>query len=158
MRAIWFPILALTSSIISYAGTDISTQVLLKPLQTKAERIVIGSLADISVRYESNKLITVVYVLDFSKDVFVQEPILLQVRLCGDQLAGLGPAVHTNITLIYDTASQSRLTGCLKLISSESWHDNSEWQTITFTPDNITNRSRHFDKHNLKTVGGAFGK
>jgi hypothetical protein len=56
-----------------------------------------------------------------------REPALLQVRLCGDQIGKLEHAVHTNITVIYELASQSRLTGCLNLISSEPWQDSSTW-------------------------------
>ena len=88
--------------------------------QIKTKRVVIGSVGDISARYENGKPITVIHILEFSTDLFPLEPNPLQVRLCGDQSA-LEAAVHTNITLVYNPVSQSRLTGCLNLISSEPW-------------------------------------
>jgi len=97
----------------------------------KRKRIIIGSVADVSVSQIHGSLITVIHILDFSTDVLPKEPNLLEVRLCGDQSGGIGPMVHTDVTLVYDPSSQSRLTGCSGLISSEPWQDNSKWQTIT---------------------------
>ena len=94
--------------------------------QVKTERVVIGSVADISSRSENNRPITIVHMLEFRTDVALKEPTLLQVRLCGDQRGRLEPAVHTDIVLVYDLASHSKLTGCLHLIKSEPWQDNSK--------------------------------
>ena len=94
--------------------------------QIRTERVVIGSVADVSPRSENNRLITVVHMLEFRTDVPLKEPTLLQVRLCGDQSTRLEPAVHTDIMLVYELASPSKLTGCLRLISSEPWQDKSK--------------------------------
>ena len=124
-------------------------------LQITPVRIVIGSLADVSVRYENGKPLTVIHMLEFRTDVFPKEPELLQVRLCEDQGGRIRPAVHTNITLTYNPASQSRLTGCLSLISVEPWQDTSEWQTVTFNP-NPVKRSVHLEKYIQGIIDGAF--
>ncbi|MBZ5667165.1 MAG: hypothetical protein LAO30_21500 [Acidobacteriia bacterium] len=125
--------------------------------QVNTERVVIGSLADISARYENGKPLTVIHILEFKTDAFPNEPNLLQVRLCGDQSGALGPAVHTNIILAYDLASQSRLTGCLSLISSEPWQDSSKWRTITFNPS-TTRRSTQRAKPIQDIINGSFDK
>jgi hypothetical protein len=102
--------------------------------RVETKRVVIGSVADISVRYENGKPITLIHILEFSTDLFpLLEPNLLQVRLCGVH-STLEAAVHTNIALVYDPASHSRLTGCLSLISNQPWQDGSRWQTVTLTP------------------------
>jgi hypothetical protein len=102
--------------------------------QVEAKRVVIGSVADVSVRYENGKPITLIHILEFSTDLFpLLEPNLLQVRLCGAHSA-LEAAVHTNIALVYNLESHSRLTGCLSLISNQPWQDSSRWQTVTLTP------------------------
>jgi hypothetical protein len=102
--------------------------------QIKTERVVIGAVADISAQYESGTPITVVHILEFSTDLPPQTPKLLQVRVCGDQRNRLQSALHTNITLVYNLASQTRLTGCFTLISSDPWKDSSRWQTVTPRP------------------------
>ena len=109
------------------------------------DRVVIGFLADVSARYENGKPITVIHMLEFSTDLFLQEPTLLELRLCGDQRSTLEAVLHTNITLVYRLASQSRLTGCHDSLSSEPWQDGSKWETVTFTPKTIK-RSPHLDK------------
>jgi hypothetical protein len=95
-----------------------------------ADRTVIGSVADISQRYEGDAPVTFLHILEFATDVFPQEPHLLQVRLCGDLAATLEPYVHTNITLVYKLASPSRVTGCLSLTHIESWQDNDPEQNL----------------------------
>ena len=107
-----------------------------------AKRAVVGSVADISTRYENGKPITLIRILEFSTDLFPLEPNLVQVRLCGDQGA-LNAAVHTNITLVYNPASHSRLTGCLSLISSDPFADGSQWQTVTSTSHTVKPSMRH---------------
>jgi hypothetical protein len=94
-------------------------------------RVVIGSVADVFSNYRHGQPITVVLILEFATDDPLNEPDLLQVRLCGDH-GELEAVVHTNITLIYTLASQSRLTGCLRLISSEPWQDGSKWHIHDF--------------------------
>ena len=122
--------------------------------QAETKRAVIGSVADISVRYENGKPITLIHILEFSTDRFPLEPNLLQVRLCGTHSA-LEAAVHTNITLAYNPVSHSRLTGCLGLISNEPWRDSSRWQTVTFTPTTVK-RSVRRDKSIQDIINGAF--
>jgi len=143
MRSLSFLILALALSVSSFAHLAASKIEVPTFTQVKTERVVIGSLADISARYENTNPITVIHILEFSTDVAPREPDLLQVRLCGDQTGRLDHAVHTNITVIYELASQSRLTGCLNLISSEPWQDSSTWQTVTFNSTHVTRSLRH---------------
>ena len=157
MRSIWFLILALALSLSSLAELAPTKPELLNFTQVKTERVVIGSVADISVRYENDETITVIHILEFRTDLFTKEPALLQVRLCGDQSGKLEPAVHTNIALAYNLASQSRLTGCLSLISSESWADSSKWQTVTFN-SNKAKRSIQLEKSIQAIINGAVTK
>src|ERR1035441_7691081 len=89
--------------------------------QVRTERAVVGGVADLSIRDDNGSLVTVVHVLELNTGLFPLEPNLLQVRLCGDLSGIFGPAVHTNITLVYELQSQSRLTGCLRLIRTEPW-------------------------------------
>ncbi len=154
MRCLWFPIFALALSASSAADLTAPKPEPHNLTQVKTERVAIGSVADISSKYENGKPITVVHILEFRTDVFAKEPTLLQVRLCGDQSERLEPAVHTNITLIYDLASQSRPTGCLRLLSAEPWQDSSKWQTVTFTPNTIK-RSVELEKSIQAIINGA---
>ena len=134
MRSSWFLILALALAHTFSGEPTASTPHVKDFLQVQTERAVVGAVADVSITYKNNEAITVIYILDFSTDAFPKEPSLLQVRLCGDQSSKLGPAIHTNITLVYNLASQRKLTGCLDLISNRPWRDSSKWQTINFSP------------------------
>jgi hypothetical protein len=154
MRSFSFPILALALSVSCPAELAVFTPELHNFTQVKTKRVVIGSVADISIKYENSKPTTVIQILEFSTDVFPNEPSLLQVRLCGDQGGKLEPAVHTNIILVYNLASQSRLTSCLTLISSDSWEDSSKWQTVTFTAKQVK-WSVQFDKYLQDIINGA---
>ena len=154
MRALLFPILTLALSLSSSAKLAANKPELHIFTQVKTERVVIGSVADISVRYEDRKPITVIHVLEFSTDLFPREPELLQVRLYGDQGGRLEPALHTNITLVYNLASHTRLTGCLNLISSEPWQDSSKWQTVNFTSNKVK-RSMQLEKSILDIINGT---
>jgi hypothetical protein len=154
MRLLWFPILALALSSGAFAELTASKVPLRNLTQINTERVAIGSVADISSKYENGKAITVVRLLEFKTDVFVKEPNLLQVRLCGDQSKRLESVVHTNITLIYDLASQSKLTGCLRLLSAEPWQDSSKWQTVTFNT-NTVKRSLKLEKSIQAIINGA---
>jgi hypothetical protein len=89
----------------------------------------VGSVADISRTYQNGKPIILIHILEFSTDQALNQPDLLEVRLCGDEHNTLASAVHTNITLVYALDSHSRLTGCHNLISSDVWHDDGKWQT-----------------------------
>jgi len=122
--------------------------------QVQTERVVIGSVADISARYENGKPITVIHILEFSADALLKEPDFLQVRLCGDQGGRLESAVHTNTTLVVNPISQSVLTGCLSLISSEPWKGGSKWQAITFNSDKVK-RSIQLEKSIQAIIHGA---
>jgi hypothetical protein len=133
MRPFWLPVLALALSEISSAKRAAPKPELHNFTQARTERVVIGSVADISARYENGTSITVIHILEFSTDVFLKEPNFVQVHLCGDQGVRLRPAVHTNITLVYNLASPSRLTHCLSLISSEPWQD-SHGRLLPSTP------------------------
>jgi hypothetical protein len=155
MRSLWCPILALALSVSSSAELDAAKLQLHNFTEVKTERVVIGSVADISARYENGTPITVIHILEFSTDVFLKEPTLLQLRLCGDQSGRLEPAVHTNITLVYNLASHNRLTGCLGLISSEPWQHSSIGQTLTFNPNKVK-RSRQLDKSIQSIINGTF--
>jgi hypothetical protein len=155
MRSLRFPILALALSLSSSAELAASKPELHNFTQVKTERVVIGSVADISARYENGTPITVIHILEFSTDVFLKEPNLSQVRLCGDQSGRLGPAVHTNITLVYNLASHKRLTGCLSLISSEPWQHSITPQTLTFNPNKMK-RSRQLDKSIQNIINFTF--
>lgn len=143
MRSLSFPIFALALSASCFADLAASKPGVPTFTQVKSERVVIGSLADVSARYENGRPITVIHILEFKTDLFPEEPNLLQVRLCGDQNGRLEAVVHTNITLIYELASQSRLTGCLRLISSDPWQDSSPWQTVTFNSKHLTRSLYH---------------
>ena len=155
MRSLWCPILALALSVSSSAELDAAKLQLHNFTEVKTERVVIGSVADISARYENGTPITVIHILEFSTDVFLKEPTLLQLRLCGDQSGRLEPAVHTNIPLVYNLASHNRLTGCLGLISSEPWQHSSTGQTLTFNPNKVK-RSRQLDKSIQSIINGTF--
>jgi hypothetical protein len=145
MRSLWFPIFALALSVSSPAERAVPKPELQSFAPVKTERVVIGSLADVSVGFQHGKPITIIHILEFSTDVFLKEPDLLEVRLCGDQGGSLESAVHTNIRVIYNLASRSRLTGCLNLISSEPWQDASHAQTVSFNP-NTVKRSMQLEK------------
>jgi hypothetical protein len=125
--------------------------------QVNTQRVAVGSVADILSRSENNRPITIVHILEFKTDDFWRKPPLLTVRLCGDHSGTLEPAVHTNIILIYDIASPSRLTGCVRLISSEPWQDNSKWQTVTFT-SSTRKRSVRLAQPIKSIVNGSFAK
>jgi hypothetical protein len=153
MRSLWLPILALGLSASSSSELATPKPDLHTITHVKTERVVIGSLADISVRYQNGRALTVIHILEFSTDVPFQEPDLLEVRLCGDQGAGLEPAVHTNIRLVYNPASQSRLTGCLTLITSEPWQDSPLAQSVTFN-SNPGKRSIQLDQSIQGTTNG----
>ena len=136
--------LLLTASFVcagSYGSPNVRVPELRNRMRAKAKAVV-GSVADISTRYENGKPITLIRILEFSTDLFPLEPTLVQVRLCGDQRA-LDAAVHTNITLVYNPASHSRLTGCLSLISSDPFADGSQWQTVTSTSHTVKPSMRH---------------
>ena len=138
-------ILLLTASFVwagSYNSHNTRAHKLGNGLHVKTKRVVVGSVADISTRYENGKPITLIRILEFSTDLFPLEPNLVQVRLCGDQGA-LEAAVHTNITLVYNAASHSRLTGCLSLISSDPFADGSQSQTVTSTSHTVKPSMRH---------------
>src|SRR5438046_9883890 len=77
-------------------------------------RTVVGSLGDVSIRYDNDRQITIIHMLDFGSDMFPGGSDLLQVRLCGNQQAALEPFIHTNLLLTFNLASPSRLTGCLR--------------------------------------------
>jgi hypothetical protein len=114
-------LLLLTASFVcawNYSLPNANSPELHNYIQVKTKRVVVGSVADISARYENGKPITLIHILEFSTGLFPLEPALLQLRFCGEQRA-LNAAVHTNITLVYNPASQSRLTGCLSLLSSD---------------------------------------
>ena len=137
--------LLLTASFVcagSYSGPNASVPELSNCMQVKTKRAVVGSVADISTGYENGKPITLIRILEFSTDLFPLEPTLVHVRLCGDQRA-LDAAVHTNITLVYNPASHSRLTGCLSLISSDPFADGSQWQTVISTSHTVKPSMRH---------------
>ena len=137
--------LLLTASFVcagSYGSPNARASELRNCLQVKPNRVVVGSVADTSTRYENGKPITLIHMLEFSTDLFPLEPTLVQVRLCGDQGA-LDAAVHTNITLVYNPASHSRLTGCLSMISSDPFADGSQWQTVTSTSHTVKPSMRH---------------
>jgi len=155
MRSPRFLILALAMSLSSSAETAASKPELHNFTQVKTERVLIGSVADISARYENGMPLTVIHILEFSTDALLKEPALLQVRLCGDQSGRLGPAVHTNITLVYGLASKNRLTGCLSLITSEPWQHSITRKTVTFNRHKV-NRSRQLDKSIQNIINGAF--
>ena len=136
--------LLLTASFVcagSYSSPNVRVPELRNRMRAKAKAVV-GSVADISTRYENGKPITLIHMLEFSTDLFPLEPTLVQVRLCGDQGA-LDAAVHTNITLVYNPASHSRLTGCLSMISSDPFADGSQWQTVTSTSHTVKPSMRH---------------
>ena len=157
MRSFWH--LILTSALSVSCSAELATfkSELHTLTQVNTKRVVIGSVADISARYENGRPITVIHILEFSTDVFPKEPNLSQVRLCGDQNGRLQPTVHTNITLVYNSESQSRLTGCLSLISCEPWQDSSKWQTVTFNSNNVE-RSKQRDKCIQGIIDGTIVK
>jgi len=155
MRSLWLPILTVALSVSSPGEVPSPKPDLLTIKHVMTERAVIGSVAGISARYENGQPITVVDILEFKTDVFPKEPSLLEVRLCGDQSGGLEPAVHTNILLVYDLASHTRLTGCLPLITTEPWQDSSKWQTVTFNPSKVK-RSIRLDKSVQGIINSAF--
>ena len=154
MRSRWLPILALALSISSSAEPVAPKPEVQTLTQAPTERVVIGSVADISARYENGKPITVIHILEFSADVFPKEPNLLQVRLCGDQGGQLESAVHTNVALVINPVSHSTLTGCLSLISSVPWKDGSKWQAITFNSDKVK-RSIQLEKSIQAIINGT---
>jgi hypothetical protein len=134
MKSLWLVVLASTLSAgFSAEPAPSSAKKTYNFPQIATKRAVIGSVADVSLRYESGKPMTVIHILEFRSDRFPNDPKLLQVRLCGNQSASLEPAVHTNITLIYNTASRSRITGCLGLISNDPWKDSTE-ERVTAIP------------------------
>ena len=145
MRARWLPIIVLALSVSCVAEQAPATIDLHNFTRIQTERAVVGSVADISARYELGTPITVIHILEFSTDIPLREPNLLQVRLCGDQSRRLGPSIHTNITLIYNLASPTRLPGCLPLISSDSWQDDNKPHTATINPTPVK-RSKQRDK------------
>jgi hypothetical protein len=53
-------------------------------MQLKTERVVIGSVADISARYENGKPITVILILEFSTDLFTKDPELFSCACSGE--------------------------------------------------------------------------
>jgi len=134
MQIFWSLVLTLALSAISTADPLTSTPELKAFTQIQTERVVIGSVADVFTRYDHGEPTTVIHILEFSTDLPLQKPRLLEVRLCGDQSGKLQSAVHTNITLVYNRASQTRLTGCLRLISSNPWRDSSNWETSSPHP------------------------
>ncbi len=161
MRFPSYAILALTLSLCSFADLTLS-----KPDSTSlphrtTQRVVIGSVADVTAKYENGQPITVIHILEFKTDPFPQEPEYLQVRLCGNQYEKLKPLVHTNISLVYNPISQTRMTGCLPLISTGSWHDDSRWQPVTFTLGltmTHSKRSVHLDKYLKRTINDTTTK
>lgn len=161
LRPLWYAILALTLSVSSSAEPTHSQRDLTSTAHRTSQRLVIGSVADVAFRYENGQPITVIHILEFKSDPFPQEPKYLQVRLCGNQYDRFKPVVHTDISLVYNPISQTKMTGCLPFISSESWHDNSKWQTITFTLGltiKHPKRSAHLDKYIKGTINGATTK
>jgi hypothetical protein len=160
MRFLRIPIIVLSLLIRSSADLAVSKSEVRNVAQMTPERIVIGSLADVSARYDNGTTITVIDVLEFSTDTPLKEPNLLEVRLCGDQRNRLEPAVHTNVALTYLVASHSRVTVCHTLVSNVSWQDGSKWRTVTVTFTN-TRRKRRDVKHEraIRSIGNAhFGK
>jgi hypothetical protein len=149
MRFLWIPILVVSLSPDSFAKLAGHNPPLRYLPRQKFARTVVGSLAAVSRTYGHGQAITLVHILDFRTDAFPNEPVLLEVRLCGDQTRALEQATHTNLAITYNTASKHRLTGCLELLRSDPWHDDSPWQTITFQPglvERSTHRERLFQK------------
>ncbi len=86
-------------------------------------RTVIGSLADMSLRPEPARSITVIHILEFATDDPLREPHLLELRLCGNHSRLFAPAVHTNVSLVFDPTLHHRGWDCLNLKKSEPWND-----------------------------------
>ena len=133
MRSFCFLFLASALSVSSSGKLVAPKPELQYSSHVNTQRAVIGSVADITSKYENGTLVTVVHILESRTDLFPREPALLQVLLCGNQASSLSLVVHTNITLVYNRASQSRLSGCLNLISIDPWQNHSNWQAVTFT-------------------------
>ena len=70
MRSLSCPIFALALSVSCFADLAASKPAVPTFTQLKTERVVIGSLADVSARYESGKPITVIHILEFRTDLF----------------------------------------------------------------------------------------
>jgi hypothetical protein len=122
-----------------------------EPRFAKTEsKTIIGSIADVSAVYENEKPVTIIHILDFSTDQGFGEPKLSQVLLCGNQSEKIEP--HTDISLTYNPASPSALTGCLSLLSAEPWQDNSRWQTVTWDKTKVK-RSSDLEKFIQRTIG-----
>jgi hypothetical protein len=94
-------------------------------------RLVMGHVDDLSATYENCAPITVIHILELCTDLLLKELTLLQVRLCGSHNERLRPTVLTNITLIYDLASNSKRTNCLRLIGSDPREGRNKWQAAT---------------------------
>lgn len=154
MRNLWLHIFWIAVALDSFAKPISPQHDICHFTQLKAERTVIGALSDVSAKYDHGRSITVIHILEFETDVFPQEPVLWEVRLCGDQSNILEPSVHTNIAIVYALASTSRLTGCLGLISVDPWQDSSKWQAIHWNPNNVK-RSIHLDSFIQSIINGT---
>jgi hypothetical protein len=129
MRPLWLAILVFASSATSFSKPTAPTPVD-RAIHVPATRLVVGSLADVSVDQADGGPVTFLHVLEFTSNWTAQAPALLGVRLCGDYSRDLAASVHTNISIVYRLASSSRSTGCLSLVRVQPWHDDSPWQTI----------------------------
>jgi hypothetical protein len=96
---------------------------------------VIGSVADVELNYVKDTPITVIHLLDCAHDNAPEDPVYLEVRLCGDQTLALRPYVHDNIVFLYSERSPSISTDCFSLLAAERWHDNTRWKTTAFDPN-----------------------
>jgi hypothetical protein len=108
-------------------------------------RTVIGSMADMATHYAHGRPITIIDILEFKTDSPLQQPHFVDVRFCGDGHAVFEPFVHTDVTLVYDLASRTRLTGCLQLISIDPWQDGTTRQAVILNPRKLK-RSLQLDE------------
>ena len=89
---------------------------------------------DVSTEYHHDQPISIVDISLRVRDRLdgLKEPVLLQIRLCGNQSSALYPLVHSNLAVVYNTSSRSRSTGCLPLVSAAPWQNSTPWRTIGF--------------------------
>ncbi len=97
------------------------------PPKVKVDLTLVGSVASAYPEYRNGKQVTVVRIMEFSRNRSFGEPTISTVLLCGE----FGNLTHTNIMLTYNPASPSRTTGCLNVLSASPWEDG-KVKTITW--------------------------
>ncbi len=140
-------LLALLVACLASLGSAKQTTLKIEPrtpnAPVEAGLTLVGSLENVSVEYRNGELVTVVSIMEFSKNqtpfgdnsqpsssphfslrkevkITLPPPVISTAVLCGDRKE-IDPLYHTNVTLTYNPVSSRRQTGCFDVLQIGPW-------------------------------------